>query len=137
MDIVRFKRDNVDIEVSTNMGEEIAITTSFPDVDDTTYCSRVTHLTISDLERILVIAKEAHARHNRIVGKFNLADLRQKAQLSKAKLAKAAKIDVDTVTRAETGLRIQDTKAAAILAVINKALNTSYQLVDIQDVKIV
>ncbi len=69
MDITTFLRGDTEIQVHVNMGTEISIFTSFPDVDDTTFRSDVHYLTIGDLERVLQIAKEAQERHNLIVGK--------------------------------------------------------------------
>ena len=47
---------------------------------------------------------------------------RLEASLSKAELARRARVDVGTVTRAETAQPVQEVKAAALARVISQAL---------------
>jgi transcriptional regulator with XRE-family HTH domain len=63
-----------------------------------------------------------------------MADLkssRLEANLSKAELARRAKIDVGTVTRAEDGLPIQEVKATAIAQAISQALGQKLSVKDL------
>ncbi len=63
-----------------------------------------------------------------------LKDLRLRAHFSKRKLAKETKIDLETITRAETGKRVQEVKVVIILEAINKALKSSYTIADIEGI---
>jgi hypothetical protein len=69
MDITKFEMENQKVEVHVNMGDEVCIYNSFPDVDGTTFTSGIAYLDIKALEKCLEIAREAQNRHNAIVGK--------------------------------------------------------------------
>jgi hypothetical protein len=72
MDITKFEHKNQEIEVHVNMGDEVFIYNSFPDVDDTTFTSGIAYLDIEALEKCLKIAKKARSKHNQIMKKIRL-----------------------------------------------------------------
>ena len=72
MDITKFEHGNQEIEVHVNMGNEVFIYNSFPDVDDTTFRSGIAYLDIEALEKCLAIAKKARSKHKRLMKKMIL-----------------------------------------------------------------
>ncbi len=60
-----------------------------------------------------------------------LERLRLNAGLSKAELARRARVDETTVTRAERGDRVQEHKATLIAKAISETVGTEYSVEDL------
>ena len=65
-----------------------------------------------------------------------LKELRLKARLSAEGLGRLANVSGKTVTRAESGLPVQEVKAVAIVEALGQALGEDLRVESIEDLKI-